>query len=173
MHGPLAEAIHVAAMRHPKANKDDIDCPDAARMLIQLGNANVNAVNDNGDSALSFAIASGLDDVMRFLLTQPDIALGSTRPGVQTPAELAQKLGRIDAASLILHTQVNVVLPLVCSSVPQLVVCTLQQVRLKEQQRATAMQMGEAKVDEGCLSPPNRAKYVTLSELTNIRRDLW
>ncbi len=105
----LAAPLHVACMRHPKHSSTRLspDSPDAARLLITIGHANVNAVNANGDNALSFAIAAGLNNIVEYLLSIPGVFLGSTRPGKPTPAKLATDVGNRDAAVMLLNTQVR------------------------------------------------------------------
>lgn len=93
-------------MRHPKAESHLVDSSEVARLLIDQGGADVNAINDNGDTAVSFAISCGLDTVLAYLLTLPGIRLGEPKPGALPPAALAQKLNKLDAATLILSTQV-------------------------------------------------------------------
>jgi ankyrin repeat protein len=93
-------------MRHPRADPDLVDTVHCLKLLQQHG-ASINAVNDNGDTPVSFAIASSLDTILEFLLSDPDVHLGEPAPGCTTPAQLAQKLGRHDVASTIVTAQVS------------------------------------------------------------------
>ncbi len=82
----------------------------AAGITVAHAQAFVNCANTNGDTPMSFAIASGLERITHVLLSVPGIVLGSGgAPGALSPVALAQKLKKLDTASLILHTQVRVV----------------------------------------------------------------
>jgi ankyrin repeat protein len=93
-------------MRHPKAAPDLVDNVDAAKLLVEISDADVNCVNENGDTPLTLAIACKLDSITRYLITLPDIGLGEPQPGLPTPVALAMKHNRLDVASLIISTQV-------------------------------------------------------------------
>ncbi len=94
-------------MRHPRADPDLVDTVHCLKVLQQNG-ASINAVNDNGDTPVSFTIASNLDTILEYLLSDPDVHLGEPAPGCTTPAQLAQKLGRHDVALTIVTAQVRI-----------------------------------------------------------------
>ncbi len=49
-----------------------------ARLLVTMGHADVNAVNDNGDTPLTFTITAGLSNIVDYLLVSvPGIYLGA------------------------------------------------------------------------------------------------
>ena len=95
-------------MKHPLTQVPGYsDNIDTARLLLTMGHADVNAVNDNGDTPLTFAITAGLNSIVDYLLSVPGVYLGAAQPDKPTPATLARQIGNRHAAVSLMNAHVR------------------------------------------------------------------